>query len=141
MACEAMKKLELKRALVGVICLHECHTTEFAGVGCFAHHADSGHQPRAVPDGDCHAERLFQGFDFEPIFERARDRLLGIDVLAGLSDLARERKMLLVRHGEDDPFDLGISKHARKIGRGRDSEFPLEGGPLFLGAAETGDDF
>ena len=51
------------------------------------------------------------GLDLETVLQRRRDRLLGVDVLLGLGDLARERQMLLVWHGEDHAFDLRVGEH------------------------------
>ena len=46
--------------------------------------------------------------DGEAFFQRAGDRLLGVDMLTGLGHLACERQVLLVRHGQDHAFDLRI---------------------------------
>ena len=62
---------------------------------------------------------LFQRRDGEALLQRAGDRLLGVDVLAGLGDLARERQMLLVGNGQDDALDRGIGEHGAEIGRRR----------------------
>ena len=99
-----------------------------------------GHQARAVADRDGHAVGLLQRLDLEPFLERAGDRLFGVDVLAGLGHLARDRQMLLVRDREDHARDGGIGEHGREIGRRGDAEFMLERGALVLGAAVAGGD-
>ena len=131
---------ELQRALVGEIRLHEADAAEFAGLDGLAHRADARHQPRAVADRDADAVGLLQRLDGEAFLQRAGDRLLGVDVLAGLGDLARERQMLLVRHGQDHALDLRIGQQGGEVGRASDAEFLLEGRAAFLRAAEARDD-
>ena len=128
---------ELERALVGEIRLHEADAAELAGLDGLAHRADARHQPRAVADRDADAVGLFQRLDGEAFLQRAGDRLLGVDVLAGLGDLARERQMLLVRHGQDHALDLRIGQERGEVGRASHAEFLLEGRAAFLGAAEA----
>ena len=126
---------ELQRALVGEIRLHEADAAEFAGLDGLAHRADARHQPRAVADRDADAIGLLQRLDGEAFLQRAGDRLLGVDVLAGLGDLARERQVLLVRHGQDHALDLGIVQKRGEVGRasarripaGRPRGFPPSG--------------
>ena len=55
---------------------------------------------------------LFYNFKLKPLFQRRRDRFLGIDMLAGFGDLAREWQMLLIRHRQDYVLDGRISEHA-----------------------------
>ena len=81
-----------------------------------------------------------QRLDLQPLLERAGDRLLGVDVLAGLRDLARNRQVLLVRHREDDALDRRVGQHGGEVGHDRDAEFLRKGRALLLGAAVAGDD-
>ena len=69
-----------------------------------------------MADRDADAIGLFQRLDCESFLQRAGDRLLGVDVLAGLGDLARERQVLLVGHCEDHALDLGIAQKGRRSG-------------------------
>ena len=132
---------ELERALVGEIRLHEGDAAELAGIDRLPDEPDAGHQPRAVADRDADAECFFQRLDGETFLQRAGDRLLGVDVLAGLGHFARERQMLLVGHREDHAADRRIGQQRGEIGRRRDAEFLREGRALVLGAAVGGDDF
>jgi hypothetical protein len=71
------------------------------------------------------------------------DRLLGVDVLAGLGDLLRHRQVLLVGHGEDHALDRRIGEHGFHRGGGLEpgvGEFGLEGIALLLRAAVAGHD-
>src|SRR5262249_5277855 len=87
---------ELERPLVGKIGLHEGDTAELAGVDRGANPADSGHQPRAVADGDGDAVARLERGDLKTLLQGAGDRLFGVDVLASPGDLGRQREMLLV---------------------------------------------
>jgi len=94
----------------------------------------------AVADRDGHPIGLLQRLDLEPFLERAGDRLLGVDVLARLGHLARERQVLLVRDGQDHAFDLRVGQHGGEVGGRRDPKFLLERGALVFRAAVAGDD-
>ena len=78
--------------------------------------------------------------DLDAVLERGGDRLLGIDVLAGLGDFGRDRQMLLVRNGDDDAADLRVGQQRLHVRHAGDAEFLLEGAALILGAAVAGDD-
>src|SRR5215813_9030410 len=82
---------ELERALVGEVRLDEADAAELAGIDRLADLADAGHQAGAVADRDGDAIGLLQRLDLEPFLKRTCDRLFGVDVLARLGDLARDR--------------------------------------------------
>ncbi len=128
---------QLQRPLVGEIGLDEGDAAELARVDRLLDAPDSGHQACAVADRHGHAKSLFQRLDLQPFLDRAGDRLLRVDVLAGLRHLARDREMLLVRDRDDHARDPGIGEHGREIGRSRHPEFILECRALLLRAAIT----
>jgi hypothetical protein len=113
---------------------------ELATVDGGANPPDTGHQARAVPDRDGDAEFLLEILDLEPVLERARDRLLGVDVLAGAGHLERDRQVLLVGDGEDHALDLRIAQHGGKLRHRRHPGLARKSGALVLGAAEAGRD-
>ena len=131
---------EFQRAFVGEIRLHKSHASEFAAIDVLFDNTYARHQARAVAHGDGDAVLFFQRFDFESIFQRLCDGLLGVHMLAGLGHHLRQRQMLLVRHGQNHALDLGVGQHGLHIGHWRHPQFLIKLITLGLRAAIARDD-
>jgi hypothetical protein len=123
---------ELERALVREVRFHERDPSQFPRVDSFLDDADAGHQARAVPDRHRDAVLFLQRRDPQAVVQSLRNGFFGIDVLFCPRHLLGERKMLLVRDGEDDPLQLGIGQHRLEVAHRRHAELRMEGGALFL---------
>ena len=126
---------ELERPFVGEIGFDESDAAELAGIDRGADLPDPGHQACAVSHRHGDVVLRLEVGDGEAFFQRAGDRLLGVDMLARLGDLECQRQMLLVGNGENDPLDRGIGQHRGQIGHGGNPQLAREGVALLLRTA------
>ena len=133
-------RCQLERPFVGEVRFHERNASQLPGLDLVLDDAYAGHQACAVAHGDGDPVLLLQRGDPQPVLERLRDWLLGIDVLLRLGHFLSQREMLLIGHGQDDTLDVGIGKQRLHIGRGRNAQLLLERGALLFRAAVAADD-
>src|SRR5262249_16469630 len=112
----------------------------FAAVDGGADLPNAGHQARAVADREGYAVPLLKRGHLQTLFQRAGNRLLGVDVLAGASDLDGERQMLLVGNREDAAGEGTVRQHGLEAADGRNAEVAFKRLALLLRAAVSGDD-